>query len=189
MGTTTFLCNDPDHSDGRRFGVPVIAGTPCIIDERVAKAYPATFTITTVEEILAGMEPIIPASDIEPDTVESLDVEPVSDDPAPDVYDPDPAIQEIDDEIVAEVIEAASEPEVEVALTASEPVSDVASLIDAIDDDEAKAHAEVALMNQIESFKTKKALDEWAAGLGVELDRRKKLNDMKVLAKAALDLG
>jgi len=45
------------------------------------------------------------------------------------------------------------------------------------------------LIKAIDGFKNKKALDEYAAGLGVELDRRRTLKDMKADLKETWNLN
>jgi hypothetical protein len=135
MGTTRFVCKDPDHSDGRPYGINVVAGLPAEIDERVVAEYPSVFFPVPVAEDAVEEE----IADDEPMVVEEAEEEAV----------------------VAEY--------------------DLDGLHEA-------ALADQEMIDKIESFTAKKKLDEFAAGIGVELDRRKKLVDMKSMLREALDI-
>jgi hypothetical protein len=65
---------------------------------------------------------------------------------------------------------------------------DAEILADVIDEAKSEDDEKAELLNTIDAFKSKKKLDVFAATLKVELDGRKKLADMKVALKEALEL-
>jgi hypothetical protein len=201
MNTTNFVCKDPDNETGRRFQIPVIAGRDVLVDERVVAANPTTFTIIprAVKEEAAsdaddGKE--IDNADTEYTSIESLDVAPVEpslDEVAPisevEAANAKEAADEVDAEILETVIADAESEDDEDEFPKNDENHEVEPDVTEDIVAEEKAHAEAELMETIHGFKTRKKLDVWGAGIGITLDARKSLTNMKADAMVALNLG
>jgi hypothetical protein len=199
MFTTKFLCKDPDNDDGRKYFVQCFADQPVMVDERILKAYPQTFTIIekaepiTLEERFSDEQIRVwgeekDDSDSEANDTESLDTAALS----PEITEVEAAnaketADEVDTEILEDVIaEAEGLPDIDNELLDAENTEpDITEDIEA----EEKAYAEAELMATIKSFRSRKKLNIWATGIGIELDGQLKLKEMKVDAKRALNLG
>lgn len=193
MNTTKFVCKNPDEGDGSRFYVPVIVGQPVMVDERIVEANPTTFTIIPQESASdADDVDVKDDDDTGADDIESLDGaalnEDVTDDADPVKNDAENEDEKFVEPDITEDLVPGPEADV-IEDNESTGPEDVADIIENINDDEAKAHAEAELLTTIEGFKSRKKLDAWAAGLGIKLDGRKSLSTMKAKAKEALNLG
>ena len=180
MNTTNFVCKDPDGTGGR-FYVPVVAGRNLLVDARIVEAFPSTF-IPVEAAPVAEDEEIKDNPDDASD--ESLD-EVVSD-----------LVADVD---VKEDAENEGEPFVPVGVENIEDISDVeaanaketadevdAEILAAVIEEANNEEAPMSLNDTIDSFTSKKKLDDYGAELGVKLDGRKKLADMKLALKEAL---
>jgi hypothetical protein len=193
MNTTNFICKDPDLSTGGRFYVPVIAGVNLWVDERIVKVFPSTFTPVEAAPVAQ-----VEAIEVKPDDAsdEASAVDPEQLEQAFDKYgaqrifdplgstldDADENIEdanaketadEVDAEILTAVIAEAEKEEVEILDVEAEAKVSFAKSVKKLDD-------------TIDAFTNKKALDDFGAELGVKLDRRTKLADMKLALKEAL---
>lgn len=170
MNTTKFTAK---IHNGGKVTVQLTRGTPILIDERIAVQYPSTFTIiNTVEAQEADSEEIVAEPETATDETEIVEPEgktlvEVFEDLDGDGLFPDAFAVNLTD--------------------AEEKCDDNPESLDEVSELITEDVAE-DLSNAIDGFKSKVKLDEYAAGLGVKLDRRKTLKDMKAELKKAWSL-
>ncbi|RKX20219.1 MAG: hypothetical protein DRP51_06065 [Candidatus Zixiibacteriota bacterium] len=183
LNTTKFLAKI--HDEGKVI-IHLKKSVPVEIDERIAAQYPSTFEIIEVKR--PRLISTVPAPEADVEEIKAED-ETATDEP--EIVEPEEsfAVNLVDEsettdgktlvDVFSELDEEGMFPDEEIELsgeTDEEP--------DKVNENEVKAE----LLAAINGFKNKKALDEYAAGLGVELDRRKTLKDMKADLKEAWSL-